>query len=409
MASSGASSGASSEAGAGALGAANTAITRRARIATATLFFTNGAIFANLLPRYPEIKADLQLTNAIYGAAVSAFSGGALVAGLAAAVLIRRLGSALVAVAGSVALAVFVVGAAVATTPVTLAAALFAAGACDSITDVAQNAHGLRVQRAYGRSIINSLHAVWAAGAILGGLTGAAAIALAVSRGVHLLVIAVLFSVVAVAAHRHMLSGPDHDDVPSFHRGPRAKPGVRVYLLLSGLVLIAIAGATVEDAGNSWATLYLRDTLHAPPVLAVFGYIGLVGSMFVGRLVGDRVVDRFGEFVVVRVGGLLTAAGMGAALAFPTVAGTIAGFMAAGLGVATLVPAAMHGADRLPGLRPGTGLTVLTWLMRVGFFSAPLLVGLVADAAGLRVGLLIVPLAGMLVVVLAATLRRVSP
>ena len=409
MASSGASSGASSEAGAGAFGAVNTAITRRARIATATLFFTNGAIFANLLPRYPEIKADLQLTNAIYGAAVSAFSGGALVAGLAAAVLIRRLGSALVAVAGSVALAVFVVGAAVATTPVTLAAALFAAGACDSITDVAQNAHGLRVQRAYGRSIINSLHAVWAAGAILGGLTGAAAIALAVSRGVHLLVIAVLFSVVAVAAHRHMLSGPDHDDVPSFHRGPRAKPGVRVYLLLSGLVLIAIAGATVEDAGNSWATLYLRDTLHAPPVLAVFGYIGLVGSMFVGRLVGDRAVDRFGEFVVVSVGGLLTAVGMGAALAFPTVAGTIAGFMAAGLGVATLVPAAMHGADRLPGLRPGTGLTVLTWLMRVGFFSAPLLVGLVADAAGLRVGLLIVPLAGMLVVVLAATLRRVSP
>lgn len=53
---------------------------RRARIAVGALFLTNGAIFANLLPRYPEIKADLHLSNAVYGAAVAAFSGGALVA-----------------------------------------------------------------------------------------------------------------------------------------------------------------------------------------------------------------------------------------------------------------------------------------------------------------------------------------
>ena len=33
---------------------------RRARIAVAALFLSNGAIFANLLPRYPEIKADLR-------------------------------------------------------------------------------------------------------------------------------------------------------------------------------------------------------------------------------------------------------------------------------------------------------------------------------------------------------------
>src|SRR4029079_8219101 len=57
---------------------------RRARVAVAALFLTNGAIFANLLPRYPEIKADLHLSNAVFGAAIAAFSAGALVAGLAA-------------------------------------------------------------------------------------------------------------------------------------------------------------------------------------------------------------------------------------------------------------------------------------------------------------------------------------
>lgn len=375
-------------------------------MAVGALFLTNGAVFANLLPRYPEIKTDLHLGNAVYGAAVASFSGGALVAGLTAATLIRRFRSARVAVIGTVALAAFVVGAGVAGSPLMFAGALFLAGACDSVVDVAQNAHGLRLQREHGRSIINSLHAVWAAGAILGGLTGAAAIALAIPRGIHLAVVGGLLSAVALAAYRYLLPGPDHDNHPAAHATAGAKAGPRVYLILSALVLIAIAGATVEDSGSSWATLYLRDTLHAPPALAVFGYIALVAFMFVGRLSGDRLVDRFGEAAVARTGGVIAAAGMGCALAFPTVATTIAGFALAGLGVATLVPAAMHGADQLPGLRPGTGLTVVTWLMRVGFFGAPLLVGLVADAAGLRAGLVAVPVAGVLAALLAGVLPR---
>ena len=48
-------------------------------------------------------------------------------------------------------------------------------GEHDAITDVAQNSHGLRVQRLYGRSILNSFHAVWSSGAVLGGLLGGAA------------------------------------------------------------------------------------------------------------------------------------------------------------------------------------------------------------------------------------------
>ena len=74
---------------------------RRARIAVAALFGSNGALFANLLPRYPEIKADLDLSNTVYGIAIAAFSAGALVAGLTAAALIRRYRSSRVAVAGT--------------------------------------------------------------------------------------------------------------------------------------------------------------------------------------------------------------------------------------------------------------------------------------------------------------------
>jgi MFS family permease len=381
---------------------------RRARLAVAALFFTNGALFANLIPRYPQIKTDLGLSNAAYGLSVAAFPAGALVAGLAAGVLIRRFGSATVAVGGTLLTATGVLVAGLAPAAAVFAAALFLAGAMDAITDVAQNAHGLRVQRRYRRSIINSFHAIWSIGAVTGGAMAAAAIALGLPIGVHLAVSGVVLVIVALAAHRFCLSGPESDETtpadgaPVTGRGSR--PGPRIGLIVGALVLIAIGGTIVEDAGSSWAALYLSGSLHAAAAIAAAGYIALVGAQFVGRMIGDRLVDRFGQRTVARAGGLIVAAGMGLALAVPTVAGTILGFAAAGFGVATLVPAAMHEADELPGLRPGTGLTVVSWLMRLGFLLSPPVVGAVADATSLRAGLLVVPAAGVLVVLLAGVL-----
>ncbi|WP_309060805.1 MFS transporter [Streptomyces sp.] len=385
---------------------------RQARAAVAVLFFTNGALFANLLPRYPQIKADLGIGNAAYGLAVAAFPTGAVAAGLAAGVLVRRLGSARVAVAGTLLTGVGVLAAGLAESVLVFAASLFLAGAMDAITDVAQNAHGLRVQRRYGRSIINSLHAIWSIGAVTGGSMAAAAIALGLSRGEHLLISAVVFAIAACVALRFCLPGPDTEPAgegtDADDREPRRQrptAALRTGYVLAALVLIATAGTLVEDAGNSWAALYLSDSLNASVTLAATGYIALVGAQFVGRLLGDRLVDRFGQRAVARAGGLVAAAGMGLALAVPTVPGTILGFAAAGLGVATLVPAAMHEADELPGLKPGSGLTIVSWLMRLGFLLSPPVVGLVADATSLRLGLLVVPLAGLLVLLLAGVLQ----
>ena len=387
------------------------AVDRRARGAVAALFLTNGALFANLLPRYPEIKLALGLDNATYGLAVAAFPAGAIVAGLAAAGLIRRFGSGRVAVAGTLLTSLAVVAAGLAPSALLLAVGLLLGGAVDAITDVAQNAHALRVQRRYGRSIINSFHAVWSIGAVLGGAMAAGAIALRLPLGIHLGISAVIFGAVSLTALRFCLPGRDDEgdeeaiaDVPEVRGALGAGLRPATVATMAALVLIAIGGTVVEDAGNSWATLYL-GTLGAAPALAALGFIALVGAQFVGRMVGDRLVDRFGQRAVARAGGLIAAIGMGLALAFPTVPGTLVGFAAAGFGVATLVPAAMHAADELPGLRHGTGLMVVSWLMRLGFLLSPPLVGLIADQAGLRVGLLSIPVAGLLVALLAGVLE----
>jgi MFS family permease len=215
----------------------------------------------------------------------------------------------------------------------------------------------------------------------------------------------VLFSAVCLIAYRFLLPGADHDEPHPHHETSAAAPAGRaVYLVLAALVAIGIAGAVVEDGGSSWATLYLHDSLSAPAAIAALGFVAVVGFQFIGRALGDRMVDRWGQAAVARAGGVIVAVGMAAALAFPSVPGTIAGFAAAGFGSATLVPGAMHAADELPGLRPGTGLTVLTWLMRVGFLGSPIVVGAIADAVSLRVGLLSVVVAGLATVALASAL-----
>ncbi|MFF2833951.1 MFS transporter [Cellulosimicrobium cellulans] len=404
---------------------------RRARVAVAALFLTNGALFANLVPRYPEIKAGLDLGNATYGLAVAAFPAGAITAGLAAAALVRRFGSARVAVAGTVLTATGLLLAGLAPALPLLVVALFAAGAMDAFTDVAQNAHGLRVQRRYGRSIINGFHALWSVGAVVGGGMAAAAIALDLPLGVHLAITGSLFAVVALVALRWCLPGLDGEasDGAATEAEASASPGApagtalsgagaaalartsraRTAAVLAALVLVAVAGTLVEDAGSTWAAVYLSGSLGAPATTAAAGFVALVGAQFVGRLVGDRLVDRFGQRAVARTGGALVLLGTGLALAFPSVPGTIAGFAAAGFGVATLVPAAMQQADELPGLRAGTGLTLVSWLMRLGFLLSPPIVGLVADATSLRTGLLVLPLAGLVVVLLAGVLAPRRP
>jgi MFS family permease len=387
---------------------------RRARLAVNMLFFTNGAIFASLLPRYPDIKADLGLTNAAFGLAVAAFPLGALLAGLSAGMLVRRFRSSRVAIVATVLASLGILLAGSAPAWLALAGGLFVAGAMDSITDVAQNSHGLRVQRLYGRSILNSFHAVWSVGAVAGGLLGAAAAELALAVPAHLAVTATVFSITAILSYQLLLSGPEPLETPgdgdskggTMDRS-RGMPGQSIakYGVLLALVIIASAGALVEDSGSSWSAIYLSGSLNASAFMAGAGFVALQGMQFVGRILGDRLVDRFGQRAVARSGGLIVLVGMGVALSFPTVIGSVAGFGLAGLGVATLIPAAMHAADELPGFRPGAGLTIVSWLLRLGFLLSPPIVGAIADASSLRLGLLVVPLAGLLVIIFARVLQ----
>ena len=387
---------------------ATTAALSRARLGVTLLFITNGLIWSNLAPRYPEIRAHLGLTYGQFGLAVMFGALGAMVLGLSAAPIIRRYRSSRVAVVSMIAMAIAAVAASLAPTWILFAAALFFVGAIDSIADVAQNSHGLRVQREMKRSVINSFHAMWSIGAVIGGLMGGVAAGLHIPVPVHFAVVAVIVAIANVIGYRMLL--PGDDPVPAATTasggGSLRRVAARVWLTLAALAVVAIAGGWVEDAGGTWSASYLKDSLHAGPTLAAMGFVALMTMETIGRLIGDRMVDRFGQRTVARVGGLITATGMGIALLWPSIPLTIVGFGLAGLGVATTIPAAMHEADELPGFRQGTGLTILSWTLRLGFLLSPVLVGAIADAKSLRVGLSLVVVAGLTIAVFAQALSQ---
>ncbi|HEX8582028.1 MAG TPA: MFS transporter, partial [Acidimicrobiales bacterium] len=391
---------------------------RHARAAVFAVFFVNAVLYANLVPRLPEVKDRLDLSNAALGSAIAAMPVGALLAGLLAPALIQRLGSATVASSGLVVLGVAVAGVPLSGAWAVFAALMLVVGAVDAVVDVAQNAHGFRVQRAYGRSIVNAFHGLWSIGAVVGGLLGSAAAGLAVPLGVHLGASAAVFGLAALVANRFLLGGPEDAERVAAGDGHHAAEAAAAAAhdrrtgrapratvpMLAALGGLAACGAFVEDAGASWGALYLRGEVGAGAASGGLAFVALQVAMTTGRLSGDRVVDRFGQRRVSLVGGAAIALGMGAALALPSIPTTLVGFALAGLGVATLVPAVMHAADELDGLPHGVGLTIVSWLLRVGFLISPSIVGLVADATSLRVALLSVVLAGVGALVLGRAL-----
>lgn len=374
---------------------------RHARLAISIFFFTNGMIISSVVPHFPEVKHNLDLSNSAYGVALAAMSIGGLLSGAFSAQIMRAMGSARTALVFTLVSSLFLALTVHVGHVALFAAVLFMLGACDTLSDLGENTHGIRVERLYGRSILNAFHGTWSMGAVAGGLIATLAIGAGISAGAHLAVIAVLTSISSVIAYRMCLPGPDtyeaHVDQAEAVRtlGDNARR-LSKWVVLAALVFLGMGTPLAEDVGASWANLYLREELGTAAQYASLGYVALVSAQLVGRMLGDRFVDRFGERAVATFGGILIAGGMFAALAFPSIAATIIALALAGFGSATLIPAATKAANELPGFKPGTGIALFNWFMRFSLLFAPPLIGVIADSVSLRAGILVLPVVGVL-------------
>ena len=382
-------------------------------------FLANGRGFANLVPRFPEIVEGLGLSRSAFGQAVAAASVGALVAGLAASWLISRLTSAKVASLGMLVVALALLGAGLARSWLVLAICLLVVGGTDSIVDVAQNAHGLRVQRRWGASIVTSFHASWSLGAVLGAAMGQALAGAGVGVGTHMVLTAVVLLVLSTGP---LLAGwflPGHDradrepdEIKEFDNAPQVRPatssrrvGPVTILVLLVVGLLCAASMFPEDVAMNWSSLLLSEQGAGAGHVGL-GLVALQGTMIVWRLVGDRIIDAVGQRAVIAWGGALVTFGMSIALLLSSVPGTLLGMAISGAGCAVAVPVTYSAADDVEGLPPGLGLTIVSWLARLAGLLAPPVVGRLGDDHGLWVALAYGLLGGLIMVSCWPVLRR---
>lgn len=403
---------------------------RRARFGISLMFFTNGIIFAMLLPRYPELKAAMGLSNTQFGVTVIAFPAGAILAAGLAGPLVRRYGTGVLMGVGTALIAGFVFLAGTSSTAAVFAVALLVAGFVDAIVDAAQNIQGALVEQWAERSIINSLHAVWSLGAATGGLLGAwsagAQIPIGVMLGVNGLVWSGAAVLAAVLSRVPLTVMPTGDTGVMGSAGDGARDGAddgedagagspagsRPWRLLLPLIVLAICGTLLEEVASSWAALYMGEVLQAGAGVAGLGYSVMLAAQFVGRVTGDPMTDRWGRVAVARAGAVTIVVGAVTLVVAPSIAVGLLGLTLMGFGCATLVPAAYAAAARLPGFPHGTGVALLSWLMRLGFLGTSPIIGLIADHSGLRTAMTVPLVAGLVAAAIThrlAAARRVRP
>ena len=369
------------------------------RRAVTALFLTNGAMFSTVLPRLPEIKDSLVLSDGQLGLALLGVGVGGLLGSTASRWLLPGLGSRRLAVGSTLALTALVPLVGLAPAAAVLFVVLLAVGVADSLTDVAMNVSGIAVQRRMRRPVLSSMHAVWSMGAVAGGLVGTVAAGLDIPIVLHAAVVAGALAALALAVAP---SVPDDSGVGTGEPTGTARLS-RPLLLLCALAVMA---ALVEDAPASWSAVYLVDHTDAPAGAAGLAFTAFMAAMVVGRLAGDRLIATFGLVGVVRAGGLAAAVALTVALLVGGTAAGVVAFGVMGLGAASLFPAMFTAAGALP----GQGVAAMNAASRIGFLASPPAVGLVADAVGLplALGLLVVP-AALGLALLGGAVRPAEP
>lgn len=371
-------------------------------------FATNGALPASLLARYAEVKEMLGLSPALFGVLVVGLGlGGALVLHLPG-VVSRRLGVARSAGLGTAWIGACLVLAASGVamgSPWLLLAGLILAGAGDAVVDVAQNSQGIRVQEQYGRSLLNSMHAGWSIGAAVGGAVGTGAALLGIPLLTHMALWAAVCVLAMTFCARLFLPEPQPlDEADEYLNDPQkaaAAPGAgRMMLILAPLALVALAGISVEDIGNNWSAVLLAGERDVAAASAGVGLTVLLAAQFIGRLLGDRVIDALGSRFTLLISLAGVALGLGGAAWAPNAALTLMGLAVAGLGCAVTVPIAFARADAVPGLPAHSGVTWISWVMRTVALCLSPAIGLMSEVGSLPLALTAVTLIAVLALLL---------
>lgn len=361
---------------------------RAAHRAVLLAFALAGVTFATWASRLPDIKRLLDLTSGELGLTLLAGSLGSLAVLPIAGKVAERIGTHRTVLVGALLAAAGIVGIGLGAQLVgdrwVVSAALLLTSAGVSLWDVAMNLQGTTVERALRRSTMPLYHAFFSGGTVLAALAGAGLVALEVPVLLHLAAVVLVVVPLVLWGQQRFLADPAHED--SATAGPARSPWREPRTLLIG-VFVLVAAFT-EGTANDWIAVAFVEGHHVPTWAGVIAFACFLTAMTVGRVLGTRLLDRYGRrrvllpmLVVAGVGSLLVV------LAPPALA--YVGTLLWGFGVSLGFPVGMSAAADDP-RRAAARMSVVATIGYGAFIAGPPVLGFLGDHVGVLRALLVV-------------------
>jgi MFS family permease len=363
----------------------------RTRVAVALFYFGQGVAFASWASRIPDIKHNLNLSDAALGSILLCLPLGQLCTMPVSATLVTKHGSKKILTIAAPLYVIALTNLGLAAAPWQLALALFLFGVIGNMANIAVNTQGVETERLYNKPINTSFHGAWSIGGFTGALIGLLMINLHMKPYLHFIVIAVLSWTNVFINHDHLVRGkPETNEA-------RRRFFVKPEGALLQLGIIAFCSMATEGCMFDWSGVYFKEIVRAPHSLVVLGYASFMVMMATGRFLGDYIISKIGRKRTMQISGILVSSGMALSVCFPYVITATIGFMMVGLGVASNIPSVYSIAGRNAKIPPGIALAMVSSVSYFGFLMGPPLIGYISALSSLRYSYAVIGCFGLLI------------
>lgn len=356
-----------------------------------------GVVSMGWVPRIPEIKESIGLSNSQLGMVFIGSTIGAVLGAQLAGRAIHTFGTKRVISTAVIVMPLGLIAMASARTFIELFLALFGMGFGYASLDITCNTVAVEVEKLVNRKWMVSFHGAWSLGAFATTVLGGS-IARSVAPRENLIGVAIgaiLFFIPQV----HFMLPKDLDN----HKGDDKESSAKIPLFAKETAALwlmgfgILGGMIAEGSASDWGALLLKDSMGIGKGLNAAAFASFSLAMIISRFSGDWALEKFGPAAVVRMGGFGGALIWGSAIAIavplsdshplPAFIVINLGFAAAGLGIGPMFPAFILAASRLPGVAPGVAIARVGVTGIAGYFIGPTVTGFLADAFSLPVAM----------------------
>jgi MFS family permease len=371
---------------------------RELRIGCAIFFFISGFGYSSWASRIPTIQQQLHLNEAQLGAVLFALPIGLMLTLPVTGRLLSYYASRSILIFGAVFFNVVLCFLGFATAVWQLVIMLFCLGSARNLLNLSVNAQSVGVQSLYSKSIITTFHGIWSLAGFAGAGVGYLMVKYNIPVTYHLLGAGAILVTASLYFYPY-----------TFYQAPVAAEKKPLYNFpdrsMLKFALICFASMACENTMYDWSAIYFEKAVHAPKSTATAAFVIYMVAMTFARLVGDKLVNRWGIKAMLNYSGWLILCGLLLAVLIPQPIPAGIGFMLVGLGVACVVPLVFSIAGKSTTLSSGAALASISTIGYLGFLVVPPFVGFVAQAAGLQWSFGIISLLGALMIWMVSKIK----